>query len=141
MRRGEQKLQTAIVVALRRRFDVLIWHCPNGGARTKLEALAFRDAGVTAGAPDLVVAGPRGGILHLELKDKVQARERSVSPFERIHSLDPNQKLFVARLRDLGHDVAVVDSVEDAELACISMGFPSPRPTGARSAPELATGF
>lgn len=141
MKHAEQKLQTAIVVALRKRFDCLVFHVPNGGARTRLEALAFKDAGVTAGVADLTVTGPDQRILFLEIKDGVQARERRVDPFERIHSLDPAQKTFAERERAFGHRVAVVDSVEDAVSACEALGFP-PRPAApARSAAALSTGF
>lgn len=141
MKYAEQKLQTAIVVGLRRTFDCLVWHCPNGGARTRLEALAFKDAGVTAGVADLTVTGPDRLILFIEIKDEVQVRERSVSPFERIHSLDPAQKVFAERERGFGHRVAVVDSVEDAVTACEAVGFPPKPAAPPRSAAALSTGF
>lgn len=141
MNRREQKLQTAIVVALRRRFDCLPWHVPNGGARTRLEAIAFKDAGVTAGVPDLTICGPDGLVLFIEIKDRVQVRERDVSVFERHHSLDPAQKEVARRLRGYARPVAVVDSVEDAVLACEDVGFP-PRPAVIARSPEaMATGF
>lgn len=35
---------------------VLIFHVPNGGARSKTEGLKFKQMGVTPGVPDLIVA-------------------------------------------------------------------------------------
>lgn len=140
MKRAEQKLQTAIVVALRRQFDCFVYHVPNGGARTRLEALAFRDAGVTAGVPDLPVVGRDGRTLYLEIKDQVQARERPVPPSERIHSADPAQKLVIADLRERGFRVAIVDSVFDAVAEAEAFGL-GPKRAPVRSAAAISTGF
>lgn len=140
MNRAEQKLQTAVVVALRRHFDCLPYHVPNGGARTRLEALAFRDAGATAGVPDLVVPGREGRTLYLELKAGVQARERDVAPSARIHSADPAQKRFIADLRERGFRVAIIDSVEEALAEAEAFGL-GPRRKPVRSEAALSTGF
>jgi len=140
MTHGEQKLQTKIVVALRKRFDCFVFHVPNGGARTRLEALAFKDAGTTAGVPDLIVVGREGRTLYMELKDRVQARERAVSPTERIHSADPAQKLVIADLRERGFTVALLDSVEDAIVEAEAFGL-GPKRAPVRSAAAVSTGF
>jgi hypothetical protein len=141
MKRGEQRLQTAIVVALRKRFDCFVFHVPNGGARTVLEAMAFKDAGTTAGVPDLVATGPEGRIGFLEIKDHVQVRERAVDPFERLLTLDPAQKTVVSGLRGRGFQVAVIDSVDDAVAALDRLGFPARGPVPTRSGVALGTGF
>ena len=141
MNRREQRIQTAIVVALKKRFDCLPWHCPNGGARTRLEAIAFREAGLTAGAPDLNVAGPGGLEIYIEVKDRVLVRERNTRPFDRFDTLDPSQKVFVERLRGYGKRVAVVESVEEAEAVCLEAGFPPKALRPARSEAAIATGF
>lgn len=141
MKHAEQKLQTAIVVALRKRFDCFVFHVPNGGVRTALEAMAFKDAGTTAGVPDLIATGPEGRIAFLEIKDRVQVRERAIDPFERLLTLDPAQKTVVSELRDRGFQVAVIDSVDDAVAALDRLDFP-PKPRAlARSAEAIATGF
>lgn len=141
MKRGEQKLQTAIVVALRKQFDCFVFHVPNGGVRTALEAMAFKDAGTTAGVPDLIATGPEGRIGFLEIKDRVQVRERAVDPFDRLLTLDPAQKTVVSGLRGRGFRVAVIDSVDDAVAALNSLGFPPKPRGGARSEIALATEF
>jgi len=141
MNRPEQKIQTAIVVAYRRRFDCFVYHCPNGGARTRLEAIAFKDAGLTAGVPDLQAAGRDGAILYLEIKDKIQARERDVPLDERIHSADPNQKLVISDLRARGFTVVIVSSVEEAIAAGEAFGLGPKLAPPPRSTAAISTGF
>lgn len=141
MNRPEQKIQTAIVVAFRRRFDALTVHCPNGGARTELEALNFKDAGTTAGVPDLLVFSRDGRLLLIEVKAKVQARERGVPPCGRILSASDSQKIVIPDLRRRGFTVAIVDNVEDAVTVGETFGL-GPKPAPAPRSPEaLATGF
>lgn len=140
MTRPEQKIQTAIVVAMRRRFDAFVFHVPNGGARTTLEAIHFKDAGTTAGVPDLIAVGRRGDVLFLEIKAKVQVRERAVPPVERLASLSDSQKIVVPELRARGFTVAVVDSVEDALAAAEAFGL-EPRRSAVRPSAAISTGF
>lgn len=138
--RPEQILQTKIVVALHRRFDCRCVHVPNGGGRTKLEALALRDMGVWAGHPDLIVYGREGRLLLIEVKDRVQARDRAVAPGERLTTLSEAQRHAVPELRARGFAVAVVDTVEDAVAVAKAAGF-APRTARPRPAAELTTGF
>lgn len=140
MTHPEQKIQTAIVNAMRRQFDAFIFHVPNGGARTKLEALHFKDAGTTAGVPDLIAIGTLGDVLFLEIKAKIQVRDRVVPPHLRINSLSDSQKVVVPDLRRRGFTVVVVDNVEDAIAAGHAAGF-APRPASVRSQAEARTGF
>lgn len=141
MNRREQRIQTAIVVAFRRRFDAIVSHIPNGGVRTKLEAIAFREAGMTAGMPDLVVLDHGGRTLLIEVKQQIQVRERDVPATERLHSLDDSQKIVVPRLRERGFTVAVVDCVEDAVAAGEAFGLEPKRARPTRSEAAMATGF
>ena len=141
MKRPEQKLQTAIVTRLRRSFECFVTHVPNGGARTPLEALAFKDAGLTAGTPDLLACAPAGLIAFVEIKAKILVKERGVPAFARLASLDPAQQQVVQRLRRFGFKVAVVDSVEDAVIALETVGFPPKLAAPVRSDAALATGF
>ena len=48
----------------------LLYHCPNGGWRSKPEAVRFKRIGVKAGVPDLCLPVARKGYhgLHIELK-------------------------------------------------------------------------
>lgn len=48
----------------------LLYHCPNGGRRGKVEAARLKAAGVKAGVPDLCLPVPRGRYhgLYIELK-------------------------------------------------------------------------
>ena len=48
----------------------LLFHIPNGGKRSKLEAVRFRAAGVRSGVPDLFLPCSRGGYhgLWIEMK-------------------------------------------------------------------------
>jgi len=48
----------------------LLYHCPNGGKRSKAEAGRLKAAGVKAGVPDIFLPVPRGGYhgLYVELK-------------------------------------------------------------------------
>lgn len=140
MTHPEQKIQTAIVVAMRRKFDAFIFHVPNGGARTKLEALHFKDAGTSAGVPDLIALDARGGALFIEVKAKIQVRERAVAPADRLHSLSDSQKIVVPDLRRRGFTVVVVDNVDDALAAGIEFGL-EPKRSAVRSPLEAHTGF
>lgn len=139
-RRQEQAIQTAIVVALHREFDCRAIHVANGGSRSITEAVHLKEMGVWAGHPDLVVYGRDGKVLLIEVKEKVQARERAVPLVARLTTLSDSQKLAVPELRERGFTVAVVDSVEDAVSAVRDAGFGA-RATRPRWAAELATGF
>lgn len=141
MNHREQKIQTAIVVAFRKRFDAIVTHVPNGGARTRLEAIAFKDAGLTAGIPDLVAFDAQARTLLIEVKDRVQACERAVPPTKRLLSLSDSQKIVVPRLRERGFTVAVVDCVEEALAAAEDFGLAPKRAAPARSEAAMSTGF
>lgn len=141
MNRAEQKIQTAIVVAFRRRFDAIVTHVPNGGARTALEALAFKDAGLTAGIPDLICLDHGGRALFIEVKAQVQARDRAVAPEKRLFSLSDSQRVVVPRLRERGFTVAVVDSVDEALASAEAFGLAPKRLAPPRPEAALSTGF
>lgn len=141
MNRPEQRIQTAIVVAMRKRFDAIVTHVPNGGARTRLEALAFKDAGLTAGIPDLIAFDTGGRILMLEIKDEVQKRDAKIPPTERVHSLSDSQRLVVPALRERGFTVAVVASVDEALAVSEAFGLAPKREAAPRSEAAASTGF
>jgi hypothetical protein len=45
-----------------------IWHTPNGGERSKAEAVQFKKLGVLAGVPDLIILTKCGRMLFVEVK-------------------------------------------------------------------------
>lgn len=66
----EDRLQMSLVDYLRwaGRKDVLFWHTPNGGARSKATAGKLKGMGVLPGVPDLIFLFPDATIACLELK-------------------------------------------------------------------------
>jgi hypothetical protein len=90
----------------------LLFHCPNGGRRNKVEAAILRAMGVKSGVPDvwLPVAGilsPRG--LVMEFKAPGTAHRRSAS--------SPQQREWIELLRAEGWHVLVVDDWSVARQA------------------------
>lgn len=75
----------------------LLFHIPNGGARSKTEAARFKSEGVKAGVPDLCLPVPRGSYhgLFIELK---RLRGGRVSD---------EQKTWIAALQAQGYRVEV----------------------------------
>lgn len=69
MKRPEQILQQQIARFLDTAYPALLWfHCPNGGARTKVEAAILKTMGVKAGVPDIIMVLPDGRAAFVELK-------------------------------------------------------------------------
>lgn len=69
MKRPEQELQIRAVKFIRAAYpDLLFFHVPNGGVRSKVEGAIFKAMGTMAGAPDLMFVLPTGVAAFLELK-------------------------------------------------------------------------
>lgn len=70
MNRPEQKLHIAVAQFLRVAWpaDLLWFHCPNGGARSKPEAALLKVMGTLPGIPDLLFVMPNGQLAAIELK-------------------------------------------------------------------------
>lgn len=69
MMRPEQILQQQVVAFLRLACPNLLWfHVPNGGGRSKAEAAILKSMGVRAGVADLcfILAGARVGFIELK---------------------------------------------------------------------------
>lgn len=105
----EDRLQISVVNYLEAAYrDLLVFHVPNGGNRNRLEAIKFKNMGVKAGAPDLILIPSKSNrgihpFYFIELKaDTRQSKTQLV--FE-------NECL----VRGVGY--AVCHSVEDVELA------------------------
>jgi hypothetical protein len=68
-RNAEARIQASIVEWVRTFAPgVLIFHIPNGGLRSKVEAARLKWCGVLAGVPDLAVIAPGGRAHFLEVK-------------------------------------------------------------------------
>lgn len=82
----------------------MLYHIPNGGARSKATAGRLKAEGVRAGVPDLCLPVPRGQYhgLYIELKRR------------RGGTTSPAQRDWLARLSARGYDTAVCHGWEDA---------------------------
>lgn len=110
MKRPEQELQKAIFRYVSYQYpEIVCYHIPNGGRRSKIEAAIFKSLGVIAGLPDLVIAKPIDtglvyyGGLYLELK----------APKGKVQE---SQKLQIEKLRKAGYKVEVCKSFDEAKL-------------------------
>lgn len=101
----ESGIQRSIVQYLRTVIPhSVVMAIPNGSQRTKTGRPANAVPGFLPGAPDLVVALPRGGVLWVEVK----------SPVGRVSE---NQLLVHGLLSAAGHNCVVVRSVDDIRQA------------------------
>jgi len=91
---------------------VVYWHTPNGGGRSVVEGVRFKQAGVKAGIPDLVFLW--GGLRGLELKKPGGV-------------LSPAQRAMHPRFLAAGAiAVATCDSLESARAVLRSWGLVQP---------------
>lgn len=69
MNRPEQALQVQAIQYLRIALpNAVIWHCPNGGARTEAEGRILKAMGVLAGVADIqILAGGRSYFIELKI--------------------------------------------------------------------------
>lgn len=81
----------------------LLYHCPNGGTRNKLEARKLKATGTKSGVPDLFLAVPRNNKSGLFLEMKV-GRNKCTD----------NQKKWIRALMEQGYEVKVCYSCEEA---------------------------
>ena len=108
---AEARTQAAIVEFVRYVApQVLIFHVPNGGLRSKSEAARLNWAGVLAGVPDLVLMLPRGRCAFWEVKTPVGR-------------LSTDQALVARKLTALGHVCAVVRGIDDARRELAELGI------------------
>lgn len=84
------------------KLALLLHHSPNGGKRTKFEAIQFKRMGTRAGFPDLELLFPSKGYhaLFIEMKTKV-GRQR------------PTQKVYQRALEEYGYKYVICRSLED----------------------------
>lgn len=81
----------------------LLYHCPNGGTRNKLEAANLKRQGVKAGVPDLFLPVPRNNKHGLFLEMKV-GRNKCTD----------NQKKWIRALMEQNYEVKICYSCEEA---------------------------
>jgi hypothetical protein len=103
---AEARAQAAIVEWIRTVApDLIVFHPPNGGLRSKAEAARLKWIGTLAGIPDLVVLGQDGQTWLIEVKAEYGAlsaeqraiRERCVAmrvPFVVAKSIDDVRRAF-----------------------------------------------
>ena len=99
VRRPEEALQKALVGHLEVRAfpDVLYWHTPNGGYRTRAEAGIMKAMGQRAGIPDLFVLVPKiGSTLHIAIECKDDGKP-----------LTPDQQEIAFKLMTMGYEFIV----------------------------------
>ena len=108
---AEARPQAAIVEYVRWvRPDICIFHVPNGGLRSKSEAARLKWMGVLPGVYDLVLILPWGRSAYWETKTSSG-------------SLSAEQKAFRDKLIALGHQHAVVRSIDDARRELAALGI------------------
>lgn len=88
----------------------LLYHIPNGGARSRATAGRLKAEGVRAGVPDLCLPVPRGPYhgLYVELKRRDGGR------------VSPAQRDWMQRLRAQGYETAVCHGWEEAAETIIA---------------------
>ena len=109
--------QIAVVRALkaaRLRFFAV----PNGGRRSRSEALSLKRSGVVAGVPDLVIVTPPpvGGYVATALEMKREGGRPS--------DLRPEQRVWLEDLRVLGWACVVGYGARDALGKLRALGYP-----------------
>lgn len=100
----EDQLQRAAFDYLRYAVPhALVWHCPNGGSRNRIEAAKLKGMGVVRGVPDLAILSDRGfHFIEIKVgKNKVTTEQDD----------------FMAQARALGADTAICRSLDDVTLA------------------------
>lgn len=112
-RNAEARIQAAIITYVRTVApDVLIFHVPNGGLRSKSEAARMKWQGVVPGIPDLVLIGPGGRAYFLEVKTQ-EGR------------LSKAQSMMFWRLRGLHAHCHIVRSIDDVQAVLHAWGIAS----------------
>jgi hypothetical protein len=103
MKRPEQAEQIALfhwATLWEKQIPELKWlhHVPNGGKRTKIEAVILKQMGVKSGVPDVFLDVARGGYHGLRLELKATAKDKA----------SDNQNTWLEGYATRGYAVAVV---------------------------------
>lgn len=105
MRHEEDNIQIACVLWFQAQFPKLarlLHHSPNGGKRTRYEAMEFKRMGTRAGFPDLILCFPAKGYhaLFVEMKTKTGRQQ-------------PTQKQMQRDLEWAGYKYVICRSLDD----------------------------
>lgn len=120
MQRAEDSLQIAIVRTLRL-HGLFVTHVPNTARRSPREGKRFRDMGVVAGYPDLIVHGPGGFTALIEVKAPPK-RLKSGALSKAKATLSDVQEAVHPQLAALGIPVLVARDPESVLSALRNMG-------------------
>ena len=108
---AEARRQAAVVDYLRYVApQVVVFHVPNGGLRSKSEAARLRWVGTLAGVFDLVLVLPQGRCAFWEVKTDSGR-------------LSDDQRDFIRRLETRGHVWAIVRGIDDARRELAELGI------------------
>ena len=100
----EEDIQSSCVQWFRLTYPrYVIFACPNGGSRNRLEAINMKRSGVLAGVSDLIIIAERA-ILFVEMKTKTGRQEES-------------QKVFQSNVERLGFEYKICRSLADFQLS------------------------
>jgi hypothetical protein len=113
---SEDSIQRGIVRYLRTVLPSgwIVFAVPNGGSRNLIEAAKMKGTGTLAGMPDLCVLG-----IEHDVPSSWFIEVKSASGRPSLPQLDMHD-----RLLDLGFEVAICRSIDDARDACIKWGIP-----------------
>ena len=99
----EESIQTACVSWFRIAHpECIIFACPNGGSRNRLEAVNMKRSGVLAGVSDLIIVAARA-VLFVEMKTKTGRQSE-------------NQKTFQSNIERLGYEYKICRSLSSFQL-------------------------
>jgi hypothetical protein len=118
---SEDAIQRGIVRYLRTVLPSgwIVFAVPNGGSRNLIEAAKMKGTGTLAGMPDLCILGnrphPEGGVEPLAYFLEVKSANGRPS----LPQLDMHDRLW-----DLGFEVGIARSIDDAKALCIKWGLP-----------------
>lgn len=94
----EENLQSSCVTWFRMTHpECIIFACPNGGSRNRLEAVNMKRSGVLAGVSDLIIVAARA-VLFVEMKTKTGRQSK-------------NQKTFQSNIERLGFEYKICRSL------------------------------
>lgn len=99
----EEDLQSSCVTWFRMTHpECIIFACPNGGSRNRLEAVNMKRSGVLAGVSDLIIVAARA-VLFVEMKTKTGRQSE-------------NQKTFQSNIERLGFEYKICRSLSSFQL-------------------------
>lgn len=116
MRTGEHNLQKACVTWFRLQYpNYILFAIPNGAKRTARQGHYYKEEGLTAGVPDLMIAEPVGYFSGFFVEMKTENKNSKPSPA---------QVEMIKKLQARGYKVAICRSL-DSFIAEVTNYFKS----------------